>query len=77
MPAMSSPITCAASMARAATWGWTRSVTSMAVPPVLRLPLRRISTIVPAGGSESGVSPCSVSTARAMVSSLILLRTVA
>ena len=34
----------AASTARAATSGWTWSVTSVAVPPVLRLPLRRIST---------------------------------
>ena len=43
-PAMSRPTTCAASTARAATSGWTRSVTSIAVPPVLRLPLRRMST---------------------------------
>ena len=64
-------------MARAATWGWTRSVTSMAVPPVLRLPLRRMSTIVPAGGSESGVKPWSDNTPRATASSLILLNTVA
>ena len=46
-PAMSRPITCAASTARAATCGWTRSVTSMAVPPVLKLPLRRMSTLAP------------------------------
>ena len=32
----------------------TRSVTSMAVPPVLRLALRRMSTIAPAGGVDIG-----------------------
>ncbi len=76
-PAMSRPITAAASTARAATWGCTRSVTSMAVPPVLRLPLRRIKTIAPAAGTESGASPCSASTASDTGSSLILLSTVA
>ncbi len=59
-PAMSRPIMRAASTQRAATSGWTRSVTSVAVPPVLKLALRRISTRVPAGGTESGVKPCSV-----------------
>ena len=54
-PAMSRPITWAASTARAATCGWTRSVTSMAVPPVLRFPLRRIRTVAPAGGMDSAV----------------------
>ena len=42
---MSRPTILAASTAAAATAGWTRSVTSMAVPPVLRLALRRISTV--------------------------------
>ena len=56
-PAMSRPTILAASTAQAATAGCTRSVTSMAVPPVLRLALRRISTIAPAGGTESGVKP--------------------
>ena len=41
-------------------------MTSVAVPPVLRLALRRINTLVPAGGTESGVKPCSASTARAI-----------
>ncbi len=54
-PAMSSPTVRAASIARAASSGWTSSVTSVAVPPVLRLPLRRISTRASAGGTESGV----------------------
>ena len=49
--------------------GMDPSVTSVAVPPVLRLALRRISTIVPAGGIESGRRPCSASTASAMASS--------
>ena len=53
------PTARAASTARAATSGWTRSVTSVAVPPVLRLPLRRISTRCPAAGTDSGVKPCS------------------
>ena len=52
-PAMSRPITWAASTARAATCGWTRSVTSMAVPPVLRLPLRRMRT--DSAGGRDGI----------------------
>ena len=57
-PEMSRPTALAASTARAATSGWTRSVTSVAVPPVLRFALRRISTRWPAAGTESGVKPC-------------------
>ena len=55
MPAMSRPTILAASTALAATAGCTRSVTSMAVPPVLRFALRRISTVAPAGGIDAGV----------------------
>ncbi len=53
-PATSRPIILAASIARAATSGWTRSVTSAAVPPVLKLALRRMSTCWPAGGNRIG-----------------------
>jgi hypothetical protein len=53
-PAISSPTTRAASTARAATSGWTRSVISVAVPPVLKLAVLRIRTRAPAAGMESG-----------------------
>ena len=47
----------AASTQRAATSGWTRSVTSSAVPPVQRLALRRIRTLRPSAGTEFAVEP--------------------
>ena len=57
-PQMSRPTVCAASTARAAHSGWTSSVTSVALPPVLRLALLRSITRAPAGGTQSAVSPC-------------------
>ena len=49
----------------------------MAVPPVLRLALRRIRTVVPAGGIESGAKPLIGQHGQRTASSLILLSTVA
>ena len=76
-PAMSSPIICAASTARAATSGWTSSVTSVAVPPVERLALLRSTTRVPCAGTESALSPCTARRPMAISSKRILVREVA
>ena len=57
--------------------GMHRSVTSVAVPPVLKLALRRRTATVPAGKTVSELCPCSASTARPMASSRSLLSDVA
>ena len=57
--------------------GWTSSVTSVAVPPVLRFALLRRRTRVPARGTESSSNPCFASVAMAMSSSGIRVREVA
>ena len=68
----------AASTDRAATSGWTRSVTSVAVPPVLRFALRRIRTRCPAVRDRVGrVSLLLASTCSAIGSRTSLLSTVA
>ncbi len=57
--------------------GELHKVPSVAVPPVLKFALRRISTFTPAGTTESIVKPCSDNTAIAVESSLMRLSTVA
>ncbi|CFN64796.1 Uncharacterised protein [Bordetella pertussis] len=52
-PQISRPIMRAAVTARAASSGWTSSVTSVAAPPVLRLALLRSTTRAPAAATES------------------------
>ena len=58
----------AAATARAATSGCTSSVTSVAVPPVLRLALLRSTTRRPFSGTSSGDRPCTPSRASAISS---------
>ncbi len=57
-PQTCKPIMRAASITRAATSGCTSSVTSVAVPPVLRLALLRNKTRRPFSGTESGLRCC-------------------
>jgi hypothetical protein len=76
-PQMCRPTICAAAMARAATSGCTSSVTSVAVPPVLRLALLRRMTRRPLAGIDSGVSSCTSRRATAMSSKRILVSEVA
>ncbi len=67
-PQMCSPIIRAASTARAATSGWTSSVTSVAAPPVDRFALLRSTTRRPASGIDPASSPCDASRASAIAS---------
>ena len=76
-PQISSPIICAAAMARAATSGWTSSVTSVAEPPVLKLALLRKITLLPLAGTESAEYPCIANLASAISSRRILVNAVA
>ena len=71
------PTVCAAATAQAAMSGCTSSVTSVAVPPVLRLALLRRITRLPLTGTASGVRPCRPRRATAMSSKRILVSEVA
>src|SRR5450830_728239 len=76
-PQMCMPTIWAAATARAATSGCTSSVTSVAVPPVLRLALLRRITRWPLGGTDSGFRSCRARRAMAMSSKRILVSEVA
>ena len=76
-PQTCKPTMAAASIARAATSGWTSSVTSVALPPVERLALLRKTTRRPTSGMDSGDICCSARQATAISSKLILVSEVA
>ena len=76
-PHTSNPTICAAATAQAASSGCTSSVTSVAVPPVLRLALLRRITRAPFCGTESTVKFCAARLANAISSIRILVKEVA
>ena len=76
-PAISKPTICAAVTMRAASSGCTSSVTSVALPPVLKLALFRSRTRLPFSGIAWASSPCVASVARAISSKRILVNAVA
>jgi hypothetical protein len=70
-PQTSSPAAAAARQHITLTSGWIRSVTSVLVPPVDRLALRRSVTTVPGLGTEPGCSPWVARWASASLSNAI------
>ncbi len=73
-PAISSPINFAAFIAISALCGWTTSVQSLAVPPVLRFPLKRSITFLLGSGMLSSLYPLLANTCLDISSILIVVR---
>ena len=76
-PAISRPTICAAVTIRAAYSGCTSSVTSVALPPVLKFALLRSNTRLPFSGTDCAFKPWVARVAKAISSKRIFVRAVA